>query len=54
MKPHQPILNGKPPEVAIMTMAIINQTIEKPHRMRPTRNPTTYNMSPARATFERL
>ena len=40
MKPHQPILNGKPPETAIMMTATMNQTIAKPHRMRPTMKPT--------------
>jgi hypothetical protein len=37
MNPHQPILKGKPPEVAIIMTATMNHTIAKPHRIRPAR-----------------
>jgi hypothetical protein len=39
MNPHHPMLKGNPPDVAIMTIATINQTIENPHRRRPTNTP---------------
>ena len=40
MKPHHPILNGNPPEMAIIMIATMNQTIAKPHKMRPISTPT--------------
>jgi len=39
INPHHPILKGNPPEVLIITTATTNQTMEKPQRIKPTRNP---------------
>jgi len=39
MKPHHPILKGKLPDEAIIITATTNQTIAKPHNIKPIMKP---------------